>query len=132
MEISEKADKLQSKVRAVLRDQKQVASKGTDLLWAPGTMVDFDAGHASSAEVDTFWQKFLSGGDRHIDTTVFADILEETGWFIGDLQSSLVRLIKAGKVVNRTADANRRYKRPLHFDVGGGETLGWVGAAPLF
>ena len=132
MEISEKADRLQSKVRAVLRDQKQVASKGTALLWAPGSMVDFDAGHASAAEVDMFWQKFLSGGDRLIDMAMFADVLEETGWFEGDLQTSLVRLIKAGNVANRTADAGRRYKRPLHYEVGGGETLGWIGAAALF
>lgn len=132
MKISEGTGKLQCKVRALLRDQKRAEAKGTDELWAPGTMVDFDAGHASAAEVDLFWQKFLSGGDRHIDMTAFADILEETGWFVGDLQASLVRLIKAGKVVNRTVDASRRYKLPLHYDEGGGETLGWTGATSLF
>jgi three-Cys-motif partner protein len=132
MDISEKADRLQSKVRAVLRDQKKAANEHNDELWAPGTMVDFDAGHASASEVNSYWQKLLSGGDRTINMAAFADILEETDWFEGDLQASLVRLIKAGKVVNRTADASRRYKRPLHYEDDGGETLGWIGAASLF
>lgn len=132
MDISEKADRLQSKVRAVLRDQKKAARHHTDELWAPGTMVDFDAGHASAAEVDLYWQTVLSRGDRVVDMATFADILEETDWFEGDLQASLVRLVKAGKVVNRTADASRRRSRPLHYEDRGGETLGWIGAAELF
>lgn len=132
MNISEKADRLQSKVRAVLRDQRKAASHHTDELWAPGTMVGFDSGHASAAEVDLYWQRFLSGGDRVVDMATFADILEETDCFEGGLQASLVRLVKAGKVVNRTADARRRRSRPLHYEERGGETLGWVGAAELF
>ncbi len=132
MDISEKVHRLQSKVRAVLRDQKKAASHHNDELWAPGTMVDFAAGHASAAEADLYWQRFLSGGDRLIDMAAFADILEETDWFEGDLQASLVRLVKAGRVVNRTADAIRRRSRPLHYEERGGETLGWIGAAEVF
>lgn len=125
MEISAMADRIQAQVRAVKRDQKKAADNHMNELWSAGTMVDFDAGHASAAEVDAFWQRYLSAGDRLVNTTAFADILEETDWFEGDLQASLLRLVKGGKVVNHTVDASRRYKRPLHFE-GKGETLGWV------
>lgn len=126
MEISEAADRVQSQVRAVKRDQRKAADKGMNELWPAGSMVDFEATHAESRDVDAFWQNYLAGGDRLIDTAAFADILERTDWFEGDLQSSLVRLIKARCVVNRTAEASRRYKRPLHYEDRGGETLGWV------
>jgi three-Cys-motif partner protein len=126
MEISAMANRVQAEVRAVKRDQKKAADKNMDELWSAGTMVDFDAGQASIAEVDAFWQNYLRGGDRLVNTTAFADILEHTDWFERDLQASLLRLIKAGKVVNRSVGASRRYKRPLHFE-DKGETLGWVG-----
>jgi three-Cys-motif partner protein len=123
MEISEAADRVQSRVRAVKRDQRKAADKGMNELWPAGSMVDFEATHAEPSDVDAFWQRYLGRGERQIDTSAFASILEQTDWFEGDLQSSLVRLIKAGRVVNRTADASRRYKRPLHHEARGGETL---------
>jgi three-Cys-motif partner protein len=126
MQISEVADRVQSQVRAVKRDRKKAADKGMDELWPAGSMVDFEGTHPVGCEVDQFWRNYLSDGDHLIDTAAFADILEKTDWFEGDLQSSLVRLIKAGRVVNRSTDASRRYKRPLHFEEGAGERLGWV------
>ncbi len=133
MDISEKAHRLQSKVRAVLRDEKRAELHQTHELWAPGTMVDLDAGHPSPADVDAYWQRFLSAGDRQINVATFADILEETDWFEGDLQASLVRLMKAGKLVNRTADVRRRSSVPLHYRDRDGETLGWEqGSGELF
>jgi len=95
-------------------------------LWAAGELVDLNAGHAGPDQVDRFWQAYLANGACQIDTAGFADILEQTDWFEGDLQASLVRLVKAGRVVNRTVDAKRRFKRPLHFDDRGGEILEWV------
>lgn len=128
MEISAMADRIQAQVRAIKRDQKKAADMHMNELWSAGTMVDVDPGQACTAKVDAFWQAYLSGGDRLVDTTEFADILERTDWFEGDLQSSLLRLIKAGKVLNRSVDASRRYKRPLHFE-GKGETLAWIGGS---
>ena len=125
MEISAIADRVQAQVRALKRDQKKAADEHMDELWSAGTMVDFDAGRASASEVDAFWQSYLRSGDRLVSTAEFAGIQEATDWFESDLQASLLRLIKAGKVVNRSVDASRRYKRPLHFE-GKGETLGWL------
>jgi three-Cys-motif partner protein len=125
MEISEGTDRVQSQVRAEKRDKKQAGETGTGSLWSTAEFAELDATHAAGSEVDRFWRDYLRGGDRLINTAAFADILEEKDWFEGDLQASLVRLVKAGKVVNRSADAKRRYKRPLHHE-GAGETLGWV------
>ena len=126
MQISEAADRVQSQVRAVKRDKRKAADRGMDELWPAGSMVDFEATHADAAQVDAFWKSYLAGGERRIDLAAFADMMEQTDWFEGDLQASLVRLFKAGRVVNRTVDASRRYKRPLHYEDGDGETLAWI------
>ena len=124
MKISEAANRIQSQVRAVKRDRKMSGDQG--MLWPAGSMVDFQATHAAPEQVDEFWREYLADGDRCIDLAAFADILEQTDWFEGDLQASLVRLIKAGRVVNCTADTSRRYKLPLHYEDNGGETLSWI------
>ncbi|WP_373714589.1 three-Cys-motif partner protein TcmP [Roseateles sp.] len=125
MEISEGTDRVQSRVRAEKRDKKKTVDTGMDSLFSAEEMADLDVTHATASEVDEFWRQYLGDGDRLIDAAAFADILERTDWFEGDLQASLVRLVKAGKVVNRSANAARRHKRPLHHERAG-ETLGWV------
>jgi hypothetical protein len=126
MHISDSVDKIQTQVRAVKRDTKKARETGMDELWSAGELVDLNAGHVGPDQVDRFWQDYLAKGARQVDTAAFADILEQTDWFEGDLQASLVRLIKAGHVANKTVDAKRRFKRPLHFDAKGGERLEWV------
>lgn len=125
MEISEGTDRMQAQVRAEKRDRKQTVDTGMDMLFSAEEMGDLDVAHAAASEVDAFWCDYLKGGDRLINTAAFADILERTDWFEGDLQASLVRLIKRGKVVNRTGNAARRPKRPLHHERDG-ETIGWI------
>jgi hypothetical protein len=66
--------------------------------------------------VDAFWKRTLGAGERRIGVAEFADILEVTNWLPGELQSSLVRLVKAGIVRNLDADASKRRTKPLHFD----------------
>jgi hypothetical protein len=57
-----------------------------------------------------------SSARRRIGTADFADILEATNCLPGELQSSLVRLVKGGIVRNLDAVASRRRSKPLHFD----------------
>ena len=66
--------------------------------------------------VDAFLQRTLAAGESRIGTAEFADILETTNWLPGDLQGSLVRLVKAGTVRNLDADASKRRTKPLHFE----------------
>ncbi len=86
------------------------------------TLVNPDAGHASPEDVDRFWRDYLGTDTQRIDRKAFAEILERTDWFPGDPQASLVRLIDAGSVRNLDA-MKRRRKKPLHYDIQGGERL---------
>jgi three-Cys-motif partner protein len=127
MEISEDVEEDQQRLRGELRMEKRQRETGIADLFseapiegARGTtrpMLD---------ELESFWLTHLTrtGGKRRIGLDGFADILEQTAWFPGELQSSLLRLIKTGKV--RNIDAGKaRSKRPLHYEAnnGAGETL---------
>lgn len=124
--ISEGVNRVQVQVRAEKRDAKKRAQSGMQDLFGAEGFIDPNAGHASADAVDEFWRSYLSAGRRTIDVAAFAEILEETDWFEADLQASLLRLIKRGKVANLTAVVKRRIKRPLHFEVRGGESLEWL------
>lgn len=121
METSEHVDLIQKQVRA----QKQVSARelrtGISDLFGQESHVDQNAWHASALAVDRFWIDYLGSGVKLIAMPEFADMLETTGWFPGDLQASLNRLIAAKKVVNLDSNS-RRPKRPLHFE-GKGERL---------
>ena len=47
----------------------------------------------------TSWRRYLAAGERRVGTAEFVDILEATNWLPGELQGSLVRLVKAGVVL---------------------------------
>ena len=91
-------------------------------MFATESAPDVGDGRSYPEEVDSFWRQYLAGGERRIATSEFADILETTNWLPGELQASLVRLVKAGIVKNLDADASRRRSKPLHYD-GAGERL---------
>jgi len=126
MEISESVDLIQKHVRAAKKDSKKELETRTSDMFGASSFVNPTDGHVNADDVDTFWLNYLREGARTIDQAAFADILEQQGWFPGDLQASLVRLVKAGRVTNLTIDATRRHKRPLHFEVKGGERLGLI------
>ncbi|SOZ39870.1 three-Cys-motif partner protein TcmP [Cupriavidus neocaledonicus] len=124
--MSEPVEKLQQMVRAKNKASRKQQITGTGDLFGVESFFSSDAGHAGAAEVDRFWHTYLKKGPQTIDTHAFATILENTDWFESDLDESLVRLIKAGKVTNLSADAKRRTRHPLHY-TGQGETLKWIG-----
>ncbi|RVU44305.1 three-Cys-motif partner protein TcmP [Rubrivivax rivuli] len=116
MDISERVDLVQRQVRAAKQiDARQQKTGVTDMFGADPKPEQND-GRRSPDEVDAFWRRYLSTGERRIATSDFAEILETTNWLPGDLQSSLVRLVKAGAVRNLDADASKRRSKPLHFD----------------
>jgi three-Cys-motif partner protein len=129
MRISEQVDAIQAKVRVAKRGTRKSQATQMDELWAPGELIEQDLTRAPPELVDRYWRDFLAQGPRRIDGPAFADILELTGWFENDLQTSLVRLIQSGRIANRTANAARRYKRPLHYEKSPGETLEWTALA---
>lgn len=116
MDMSEKADLVQRRVRAAKQiDVREQKTGITDMFGIKPQTEPADS-HCSPDEVDAFWQRTLAAGERRIGTAEFADILEATNWLPGELQSSLVRLVKTGIVRNLDADASKRRSKPLHFE----------------
>jgi three-Cys-motif partner protein len=115
MEISDSVDLIQKHVRASKRDEARMRKSGMGDLFGAESLVDEGEGHVEPDEVDQYWRSYLAGGGRAVGEAEFAEILEQTNWFPGDLQKSLVRLIDAGIVQNRDAP-RRRPKKPLHWD----------------
>lgn len=122
LEASEHVQLVQKKIRAQKHASVRAQRTGMEDLFGDETHVDEDEGHASAFDVDAYWLEYLHGGTKRVGTAEFADVLEQTGWFPSDLQSSLKRLIAAERVVNISSSA-RRPKRPLHFEARQGEEL---------
>jgi len=116
MQISQDVELIQKRVRALKKAENRQLQSGMNDMFAEA-FSDL-GGHdeqASSDVVDQFWLEYLSTIPKVVDEDAFADILEQKGWTPSDLQASLVRLIKAGKVSNVNA-TNPRPKRPLHYE----------------
>ena len=117
MEISENLDQIQKRVRASTKQAARVTKSRQSEMFDESALVDLNAGDIHLTEVERCWMSYLSGGERRVGVDEFADLLEETGWFPGDLQRALARLIAAGRV--RNLDAKRtRPKQPLHWKHG--------------
>lgn len=116
MQISQDVELIQKRVRAAKKAEIRQQQSGMDDMFA-GSYNELvsDDEQASSDMVDLFWLEFLSTSPTVVDEDAFADILEQQGWTPNDLQASLARLIKAGKVSNVDA-TNLRPKRPLHYE----------------
>jgi three-Cys-motif partner protein len=127
MEISEGLDQVQKRVRASTRQAMRVRKSKQEELFDESELINPDAGHVNLAEVERYWIGYLSAGEKRVGVEEFANILEETDWFPGDLQRALGRLIEAGTV--RNLDAKRkRPKQPLHWKEG--ERLALIKPSP--
>lgn len=115
MEISEKLDLIQKRVRAETRQRQRIERTRTGELFSSEEDVREEEGHATVEEVERFWLSQLTERPRRFGPAEFADLLEETDWFPGDLQRALGKLINQGKVRNLDADGKRRSKF-LHFE----------------
>lgn len=116
MDISERVDLVQKQVRTAKQlDIRQKKTGVTDMFGADPQIEPAD-GRSSPDDVDAFWRQYLAAGERRVGTAEFADILEATRWLPGELQASLVRLVKAGAVRNLDADASKRRTKALHFE----------------
>jgi len=117
MEISEKLDLVQKRVRAQMQQKRRIEKTGTLELFDSDELVRDEEGHVSPAEVERLWRERLSVEPRSFGWTEFAEMLEETDWFPGDFQRALTNLIKA-KVVHNLDAPKLRPRRPLHYENG--------------
>lgn len=116
MQISQDIELIQKRIRVAKKVEIRQQQSRMDDMFAEtyDDLVDDDE-QASPDVVDQFWLRYLSANPKVVDEDAFADILEQQGWTPNDLQASLVRLIKAGKVSNVNAPSFRP-KRPLHYE----------------
>lgn len=117
MQISENLQQIQKLVRASTKQVARVTRSGQNELFDESDLVDLESGNVGNEEVEAYWLNYLANGDKRIGEEQFAGILEETGWFPGDFQRALVRLIGAGAVRNLDAKG-KRPKQPLHWKDG--------------
>lgn len=116
MDISQKVDLVQARVRAAKQFDVREKKSGMPDMFAVDALTEPAYSRNGAEDVDSFWCDYLAGGERRIGIADFADILEATNWLPGELQASLVRLFKAGTLLNLDADVSRRRTRLLHFD----------------
>ncbi|MBP7780140.1 MAG: three-Cys-motif partner protein TcmP [Burkholderiaceae bacterium] len=111
MQISQNVELIQKRVRVAKKVEIRQQQSGMNDMFAEAydDLADVDE-QASPGVVDEFWLSYLSTDPKAVDEDAFADILENRGWTPKDLQSSLVRLIQAGKVRNLNASS----PRPAH------------------
>lgn len=125
MEASEKLDIVQKKVRAGAKQEHRIEKSGQGEMFAALDDIEESYGHSDLSEVKTFWLAKLSSRSQHFGIKEFADMLEETGWFMGDFQKAFGELVKDGKARNLNDDKGRRRSQFVHYkeNSGKGEKL---------
>lgn len=118
MKISETLDQIQKRVRAATKRSDRISKTKQEELFSSDEFIHADEDKVGMEEVERYWLDHLASQPRQVGWEEFADMLEETDWFPGDLQRALGNLIDAGKVQNLDARGKRR-KNFLHFDEGG-------------
>ena len=123
MDASEQMEIEQKKVRALARQSKQVKrSRQLELFSADRFAKDEPA--VDSTKVKEYWLAKLSHAPKRFGVTEFADMLEETGWFMDDFQKAFSELEREGKVRN-LASSGMRTGNPVRYWANGnrGEPL---------
>lgn len=116
MEISQDVSLVQQQVRAKKRTDAREKRSGTQDMFSDLPTQEHEETEVEPSTVDKFWLTYFASGIRQIGKPEFADILEQMDWMPRDLQASMVRLVKAGRLLNLDANAASRYKRPVHYE----------------
>ena len=125
MEVLEDFDLIQKKVRAETKQRQREERSRMQQLFDDADQVREEEGHVTLEQVEQYWCRYLSKGQRRIGYAEFADILEKTDWFPGDLQRALGNLIRNNLVRNLDA-TNPRWTKFVHLEKDG-ERLQLVG-----
>jgi three-Cys-motif partner protein len=125
MEASEKLDIVQKKVRAAAKQEHRIEKSGQTEMFDADVDIEELAEHTELSEVKEFWLTKLSSIPHPFGINEFADMIEETGWFMGDFQKAFGELVKDGKARNLDDDKGRRRSQFVHYkeNSGKGEKL---------
>ncbi len=123
MEASEQLESEQKKVRALAKQSKKVKrSRQLEIFSADKFAGDEPA--VDLKKVKEYWLAKLGRAPKRFGVTEFADMLEETGWFMEDFQRAFQELEREGKVKN-LASTGMRTENPVRYWANGnrGEIL---------
>jgi three-Cys-motif partner protein len=113
MEESEKIDLIQRRARAYAKQESRIKRTRQQELFPSQVNLNNEP-NIDLSIVKDYWMKKLSKEPKQIGIKDIAEMLEDTGWFIGDFQSALLELLKDKKVENLDAKGMRR-KHAIHF-----------------
>lgn len=110
MEASEKLELVQKKAREQAKqDEREQRSKQLEM-FAAAEQVSHKKPEQIPEEVEEYWLNRLTSTPEEYGMDKLADILEETGWFVSDLQKAFGELARKGLVKNLDGTPKRRSK----------------------
>lgn len=118
MDALQKLDLIQKRVRAETKQRVREEKTGMGDMFGAADQALEDDDRVSVHVVEKYWLDRLTVEPRRLGQAEFADMLEETDWFPGDLQIALGSLMKRGLVRNLDARGRRKSKF-LHFEKAG-------------
>jgi hypothetical protein len=117
MESSEKVDIVQKTVRTRAKQDRRLEKTGQSDMFTDQEVITSDDDRVDLEEVKKYWLTLLSPTPRQFDILMLAEMLEETGWFIGDFQDAFRELESEGRVKNLNASRTRPVN-VVNFDKG--------------
>jgi len=122
MKESEKLDLIQKKVRAQAKQERRVEKSGQREFPSASTKIKYEEDKIGLSEVKDYWLSKLSYEAKRFGVEEFADMIEETDWFISDFQVAFKELLDEGKVKNIDAK-NMERRKTLFVNYNQGESL---------
>ncbi len=113
MEVSAEIPFIQKNSRAQAQQTRRVDKTGQQEFPLKSTNIEYDEDNFKLSEVKDYWLSKLSCEPKQFGVEEFADMLEETDWFINDFQIAFKELLDEGKVKN--LDAENMERRRTHF-----------------
>jgi three-Cys-motif partner protein len=117
IEFATQSDKAELIQRVVRIQVKQNADPNRSLFQPEEEAEHLDDARVDLDEVKQYWLKELSGKPVPFDEAKLADMLEETGWLVSDLEGAFMVLQADGKAENMDAK-KKRSKHPIDFKKG--------------
>lgn len=117
IELAEQSEKTEFVQRVVRIQVKQKTSPQVPMFSPEEEAENLEVTRTDLEVVKAYWLTKLNDQAIAFDEERLADMLEETGWFIGDFQRAFKELLAEHKVEN--LDGNqRRTKNPVYFEKG--------------
>ncbi len=103
MDVSDKLEFIQKNSRAQAQQTRRVDKTGQQEFSLKSTNIEYDEENFRLSEVKDYWLSKLSYEPKLFGVEAFADMIEETDWFINDFQVAFKELHDEGKAENLDA-----------------------------